>query len=67
MKGKTGINMRRASAKKMLEAQLLKGTKPEKINKKTTAKMIPLTSADITRINREIEAINNPKKKTTMT
>ena len=64
MKGTTGNKMRRASAKKMLEAQLLRGTKPEKINKKTTAKMIPLLPADITRINREIEAINNPKKKT---
>ena len=64
MKSTTGIKMRRASAKKMLEAQLLRGTKPEKINGKTTAKMIPLLPADITRINREIEAINNPKKKT---
>lgn len=63
MKGTTGINMRRACAKKMLEAQLLRGTKPEKINAKTTAKLIPLLPADITRINREIEAINNPKKK----
>lgn len=64
MKGTTGIRLRRASAKKMLEAQLLRGTKPEKINKKTTSTMIPLTPADITRINKEIEAINNPKKKT---
>ena len=64
MKGTTGKKMRRESAKKMLEAQLLKGTKPEKINGKTTDKMIPLLPADITRINREIEAINNPKKKT---
>ena len=61
MKGTTGIKMRRASAKKLLEAQLLRGTKPEKINGKTTAKMIPLLPADIARINKEIEAINNPK------
>ena len=66
MKGTTGIKMRRASAKKLLEAQLLRGTKPEKINGKTTAKMIPLLPADITRINREIEAINNPKGKKTV-
>ena len=63
MKGTTGINMRRASAKKMLEAQLLAGTKPEKINGKTTTNKVALTTSDITRINREIEAINNPKKK----
>lgn len=61
MKGTTGNKMRRESAKKMLEAQLLRGTKPEKINKKTTSKMVALTPVDITRINREIEAINNKK------
>jgi hypothetical protein len=63
MKGTTGIRMRRESAKRLLEAQLKRGTKPEKVNGKTTANMIPLLPADITRINREIEAINNPKKK----
>jgi hypothetical protein len=67
MRGATGNKMRRENAKKMLEAELLRGTKPEKFNGKTTSNMIPLTPADITRINREIEAINNPKnKKTTM-
>ena len=63
MKGTTGIRLRRESAKARLEAQLKRGTKPEKINGKTTANMVSLTPADITRINREIEAINNPKKK----
>ena len=62
MKGTTGNKMRRENAKKMLEAQLLRGTKPEKINGKTTNNMVALTPADITRINREIEAINNKKK-----
>ena len=62
MKGTTRIRMRRASAKARLEEQPKRGTKPEKINHKTTAKMIPLSLADITRINREIEAINNKKK-----
>jgi hypothetical protein len=62
MKGATGKKMRRESAKKMLEAQLLRGTKPEKINGKTTNNMVALLPADITRINREIEAINNKKK-----
>lgn len=63
MKGTTGIKIRRESAKKMLEAQLKRGTKPEKIDGKTTSNQVPLTSADIARINREIETLNNPKKK----
>ena len=62
MKGTTANKARRESAKKMLEAQLVRGTKPEKVNGKTTKNMVALTSADITRINREIEAINNKKK-----
>jgi hypothetical protein len=62
MKGATGKRIRRESAKKLLEAQLKRGTKPEKINGKTTSKMIPLTRDDINRIHGEIEAINNPKK-----
>ena len=63
MKGALGIRTRRASAKTLLEAQLLRGTKPEKIGGKTTSNMIPLTEGDKTRINKEIESINNPKKK----
>ena len=63
MKGTTGIRIRRESAKQRLEAQLKTGTKPEKINGKTTNKMVALTPADIARINREIEAITNPKKR----
>lgn len=63
MKGTTGIKIRRENAKKLLEAQLKRGTKREKINGRTTDNFIPLTNADITRINREIEALNNPKKK----
>jgi hypothetical protein len=63
MKGTTGIKMRRESAKRLLEAQLKRGTKPEKINGKTTDKQIPLLPADITRINRELDTLNNPKKK----
>jgi hypothetical protein len=62
MRGTTGNKMRRENAKKVLEAQLVRGTKPEKINGKTTTNIIPLTTGDITRINREIEAINNKKK-----
>ena len=63
MKGALGIRTRRASAKNLLEAQLLRGTKPEKINGKTTSNFIPLTEGDKTRINKEIESINTPKKK----
>ena len=63
MKGTTGIKMRQESAKAMLEAQLKRGTKPEKIGGKTTSNMISLTKGDITRINREIDTLNNPKKK----
>jgi hypothetical protein len=63
MKGTTGIKMRREGAKKRLEAQLKRGTKPEKVNGKTIDKQIPPLPVDIARINREIDAINNPKKK----
>lgn len=63
MKGALGIRTRRASAKLLLEAQLERNTKPEKVNGKTTSNMIPLTEKDKIRINKEIEAINNPKKK----
>jgi len=61
MKGTTGIKMRRESAKAMLEAQLKRGTKPEKINKKTTSNMVALTDADKKRILQEIDNINNKK------
>lgn len=62
MKGTTGIRIRRDSAKKALEAQLVRGTKPEKINGKTTSKMVLLTDGDKTRIKREIDVLTNPKK-----
>jgi len=63
MKGTTGINMRRANALKVLEAQLKRGTKPEKIDKKTTTNMIPLTEFDIKRIKKEMEILIAPRKK----
>jgi len=62
MKGTTGIKMRRESAKKMLEEQLKRGTKPEKINKKTTNNMVALTDTDKKRIQREIETLSGLKK-----
>jgi hypothetical protein len=57
------IERRRNNAKTVLEAQLLKGTKPEKVNRKTTSKTIPLTEGDKTRIKKEIEILNSPRKK----
>jgi hypothetical protein len=53
---------RRDAAKQRLEAQLLRGTKPEKINGKTTEKLVALSDFDKKRINAEIAAINTPKK-----
>ena len=61
MKGTTGNRLRRESAKKYLETQLAKGLKPEKVNGKTTDKLVPLTEGDRKRIGREIENINNKK------
>ena len=58
MKGKTGKRLRRESAKKLLEAQLKRGTKYEKINGHTTTNMIQLTDRDHKRIQNEIENIN---------
>ena len=62
MKGTTGIKMRRESAKKMLEEQLKRGTKPEKINGKTISNMVALTDTDKKRIQREIETLSGLKK-----
>jgi len=59
------IDRRRNNAKEVLEAQLLRGTKPEKVNRKTTSKMIPLTEGDKTRMRKEIETLNSPRKKKT--
>jgi hypothetical protein len=59
------IDRRRANAKTILEEQLIRNTKPEKINKKTTNNMIPLTEGDKTRIKKEIEILSHPKKKKT--
>jgi hypothetical protein len=63
MKGTTGIKLRRESAKRLLDAQLKRGTKREKINGKTTDNFILLTTGDITRINRELDTLNNQKNK----
>jgi len=57
MKGKTGIRFRRKGALELLEAQLVKGTKPEKIDGRTSDKNIPLSEIDIKRIKKEIETL----------
>jgi hypothetical protein len=59
------VERRRNNAKTYLEAQLLKGTKPEKVNKKTTNRMILLTEGDKTRIKKDIEILSQPRKKKT--
>ena len=57
------VERRRKNAKTVLEEQLVRGTKPEKVNGKTTSKMIPLTEGDKKRINKEIEILSKAKKK----
>jgi hypothetical protein len=61
------IERRRNNAKTMLEEQLVRNTKPEKINGKTTTNMIPLTEGDKTRIRKDIEILSQPRKKKTKT
>ena len=57
------VERRRKNAKVVLEEQLVRGTKPEKVNGKTAPNMIPLTEGDKKRINKEIETLSKTKKK----
>jgi len=57
------VERRRKNAKSVLEEQLVRGTKPEKVNGKTTSTMIPLTEGDKKRINKEIKILSTAKKK----
>lgn len=57
MKGKSGHRVRRHSALELLTEQLKRGQKSEKVNGKTTNKMIPHTEKDKKRIEREIESL----------
>lgn len=50
---------RQMSALARLQQQLQVGTKPEKIDGKTTGNQVPLTSNDKARIEREIETLSN--------
>lgn len=58
MKGKTGARNRRKSALALLNAQLLKGNKPVKVDGKTSlTELVALSDADIKRIKKEIEIL----------
>jgi len=57
------VENRRKNAKAALEEQLKRGTKPEKINGKTSSTTIPLTEGDKKRIANEIEILSKTKKK----
>lgn len=58
---KKNRNIRRTGALERLNAQLTAGTKPEKVNGKTTKKLIPLTEGDKNRIGKEIEILVKKK------
>ena len=53
-----GIQRRKERALKLLYAQLKKGTKPEKIEGRTTTKQVPLNQRDLKRINVDIGKLN---------
>lgn len=54
---KAGRQERREGALSRLEVQLKSGKKPEKVNKKSTGKMIELGDKDKSRITSEIEVL----------
>lgn len=57
MRGRQGIKQRQRSALELLQAQLKRGTKPEKVDGHTTNKQIELTDGDKTRIKSQIEGL----------
>lgn len=52
------VEQRQMSALARLQQQLQVGTKPEKINGKTTGNQVPLTSTDKARIEKEINILS---------
>jgi hypothetical protein len=56
------LTKRRLSALELLSNQLKKGTKPEKIEGKTTLNQIPLSEKDTTRISKQIEVLKERTK-----
>ena len=63
MRGRQGIKSRRESALKLLKTQLASGQKQEKIDGKSTNKMIPHTEGDKKRINGEIAILEKKLQK----
>jgi hypothetical protein len=54
----TKVEDRQQRALARLQQQLQVGTKPEKINGKTTGNQVPLTSTDKARIEKEINILS---------
>lgn len=52
------VKERQQRALARLQQQLQVGTKPEKINGKTTGNQVPLTDKDKVRIEKEIESLS---------
>ena len=61
MRGGLGRRTRRESAFSLLEEELKRNTKPEKIKGKTTTNMIPLSEKDIKRIETEMGILSKRK------
>jgi hypothetical protein len=56
------VEQRQMSALARLQQQLQVGTKPEKIEGKTTGNQVPLTSNDKARIEKEITSLSNNRQ-----
>jgi len=56
------VEQRQMSALARLQQQLQVGTKPEKINGRTTGNQVPLTSNDKARIEKEITSLSNNRQ-----
>ena len=56
------VEQRQMSALVRLQQQLQVGTKPEKIEGKTTGNQVPLTSNDKARIEKEITSLSNNRQ-----
>ena len=56
------VEQRQMSALARLQQQLQVGTKPEKIEGRTTGNQVPLTSNDKARIEKEITSLSNNRQ-----
>ena len=66
MRGKSGNRLRRNSALQLLEGQLKNGTKPQKVDGKTTTTTELLTEIDKKRINKEIDSLKKKLNKSSV-